>query len=126
MAPVSVVASLAGLDPVPWLLLDRRIAWRRLIPAGALTAAGTSLYGVASTIYMPPLFESYSQRYGLFGVTLALIGWLLCIALIVVASTAVATELDQAKDRGPAHPPRTGHRLGRSRCTSARERPAAG
>ena len=58
----------------------------------------TSLYGVASTIYMPPLFESYSQRYGLFGVTLALIGWLLCIALIVVASTAVATELDQAKD----------------------------
>ena len=44
---------------------------------------------------MPRLFASYSERYGLFGVTLALIGWLLCIALIVVASTAVATVLDR-------------------------------
>jgi membrane protein len=80
------------------LLLDRRISWRRLLPAGALSAACTALYGVASTIYMPALFKSYSARYGLFGVTLALIGWLLCIALIVVASTAVASVLDRADE----------------------------
>jgi membrane protein len=95
VAPVSVVASFVVWTSVPWLLLDRRIAWRRLIPAGALTATCTSLYGVASTIYMPPLFESYSERYGLFGVTLALIGWLLSIALIVVASTAISSEFDR-------------------------------
>jgi len=98
LAPLAVVMSLLVWVCLPWLLLDRRIAWRRLLPGGALAAVCTSVYGVVSTIYMPPLFESYSGRYGLFGVTLALIGWLLCIALIVVASTAVAAELDGAEE----------------------------
>jgi membrane protein len=98
VAPVSVAAGFLVWTLVPWLLLDRRVSWRRLVPGGALTAAGTGIYGVASTIYMPALFASYSDRYGLFGVTLALIGWLLCIALIVVASTAVASELDRADE----------------------------
>jgi membrane protein len=96
VAPVSVVASFLVWTCVPWLLLDRRIAWRRLLPGGVLTATCTSLYGVASTVYMPRLFESYSERYGLFGVTLALIGWLLCIAFIVVATAAIASEFDRA------------------------------
>jgi membrane protein len=91
----SLLVSFLLWTSVPWLLLERRLAWRRLVPAGALTATGTSIYGVASTVYMPRLLESYSSRYGLFGVTLALIGWLLCIALIVVASTAVAREFDR-------------------------------
>ena len=69
-APVSIVASLVLWTSVPWLLLDRRIPWRRLLPAGALTAVGASLYGVATTIYMPRLMETNSERYGLFGVTL--------------------------------------------------------
>jgi membrane protein len=96
--PFSVLASFALWTTVPWLLLDRRITWRRLIPTGALTAACTSLYGIASTIYMPRQLESYSERYGLFGVTLALIGWLLGITLIAVAATAIASEFDRAQD----------------------------
>ena len=98
VTPVSVVASFLVSTSVPWLLMGKRIAWRRLLPGGALTAACTSIYGVASTIYMPPLFESYSERYGLFGVTLALIGWLLGIALIIVATTAIASEFDRVQD----------------------------
>ena len=42
--------------------------------------------------------ESYSERYGLFGVTLALVGWLLTVSLIIVASTVVAAELDRAEE----------------------------
>jgi membrane protein len=98
VVPLSALASFLLWAAVPWLLLDRRIGVRRLIPAGALTAVCTSLYGFASTVYMPPLLESYSRRYGLFGVTLALIGWLLVIALIVVAATATAAEFDRAQD----------------------------
>ena len=47
---------------------------------------------------MPRLLETYSRRYGLFGVTLALVGWLLAIAFTVVAATTVATEFDRAPD----------------------------
>jgi membrane protein len=43
VAPVSIVASLLVWTSVPWLLLHRRIAWRRLLPGGTLTAACTSI-----------------------------------------------------------------------------------
>jgi membrane protein len=95
---VSAVIAFLLWTAVPWLLLDRRIGWRRLVPTGALTAVCTSVYGIATTVYMPRLLETYSQRYGLFGVTLALVGWLLAIAFIVVASAAVAAEFDRAPD----------------------------
>jgi membrane protein len=47
---------------------------------------------------MPRLMTSYSERYGLFGVTVALVGWLLCIAFIIVGSTVVAAEFDRAPE----------------------------
>jgi uncharacterized BrkB/YihY/UPF0761 family membrane protein len=95
---VSAVAGLLLWSCLPWVLLDRRIAWRRLVPTGVLTSVCTSAYGIASTVYMPRLLETYSRRYGLFGVTLALVGWLLAIAFTVVAATTVATEFDRAPD----------------------------
>jgi membrane protein len=98
-APASIVASLVLWTSVPWLLLDRRIPWRRLLPAGALTAGGASIYGVATTIYMPRVMQNNSEQYGLFGVTLSLVGWLLCIAFIMVAATVVAGEFDRAPEQ---------------------------
>jgi membrane protein len=95
---VSVATSFLLYTTMPWLLLDRRFPWRRLVPTGVLTAACVTGYGVASTVYMPRLMETYSRRYGLFGVTLALVGWLLAIAVILVASAVVAAEFDRAPE----------------------------
>jgi membrane protein len=97
-APVTVLASLVLWTSVPWLLLDRRLPWRRLLPGGVLAAAGSAVYGIATSIYMPRLIAGYSSRYGLFGVTLALVGWLLCISLIVLVATLVAAEFDRAPE----------------------------
>jgi uncharacterized BrkB/YihY/UPF0761 family membrane protein len=69
----SVAGSLLLWTTLPWLLLDRRISWRRLLPTGALTAFCAGVYAIATTLYMPRLMTTYSVRYGLFGVTLALI-----------------------------------------------------
>jgi membrane protein len=96
--PLSIAASLFIWTSIPWLLLDRRVGWRRLLPAGALTGTLIAVYGVATTLYMPRLFENYSEQYGLFGVTIALVGWLLCISLILVVATVVAAELDRAPE----------------------------
>ena len=96
--PASVLASIVVWTSVPWLLLDRQIAWRRLLPVGALAGTAAAVYGVATTVYMQRLITSYLQRYGLFGVTVALVGWLLCVAFIVVAATVVAAELDRAPE----------------------------
>ncbi|MGY1729053.1 YhjD/YihY/BrkB family envelope integrity protein [Geodermatophilus sp. SYSU D01062] len=83
---------------IPWLLLGGRLAWRRLLPTGALAAVCSALYAVATAVYMPLLMESYSRRYGLFGVTLALVGWLLCTAVIAVVTTIAGAELDRAPE----------------------------
>lgn len=96
-----VTSTLAGVllwTSIPWLLLDRRIPWRRLLVAGVLASTGVGIYGTATSLYMPRLMESYSERYGLFGVTLALVGWLLAIMIIVVTATVVAAELDRTDD----------------------------
>jgi membrane protein len=98
-APLSALAALLLWTSVPWLLLDRRVHWRRLLPTGALAAACTAAYGAATAVYMPRLLASYSLRYGLFGVTLALVGWLLCVSLIVCCTTVIAAEFDRAPDR---------------------------
>lgn len=95
----SALAGLALWTTIPWLLLDRRVAWRRLLPCGVLTTVLTRVYAVATTIYMPGQMNRYSERYGLFGVTLALVGWLLCIAFIIVFATIVAAEFDRSEDR---------------------------
>ena len=84
---------------IPWLLLNRRVAWQRLLPAGLLAGGLSTLWGYATTVYMPRLMTSYSERYGLFGVTVALVGWLLCITFIIVGSTVVAAEFDRAPER---------------------------
>ena len=97
-APLTALGAVLLWTSIPWLLLDRRLRWTSLLPAGVLTAAGTAVYGVATTVYMPQLFETYSRRYGLFGVTLALVGWLLCISFIVVAATVVAAQFDRDDD----------------------------
>lgn len=96
--PLSWLAGMLLWTTIPWLLMDRRIGWRRLVPGGALTAVMASVYGVVTTLYMPPLMTSYSVRYGLFGVTIALVGWLLCICLILISVTIVAAELDRSSE----------------------------
>lgn len=95
----SALAGLALWTTIPWLLMDRQVTWRRLLPYGVLTTGLSQLYAVATTIYMPGLMNRYSAQYGLFGVTLALVGWLLCIAFIVVSATVVAAEFDRSEDR---------------------------
>ena len=95
---VLVLSALVGLVPwtsIPYLLLDRRVHWRRLLVAGGLTATAMAIYSTATTFYMPELIVDYTEQFGLFGVTIAIIGWLLGAAGIVVAATAIGAEFDQ-------------------------------
>jgi membrane protein len=94
----SVLAGALLWTAIPWLLLAGRVRWRRLAPSGVLVGACTGVYSITTTVYMPRLMESYSHRYGLFGVTLALVGWLLCVSLVVVMTTLVAAEFDRAPE----------------------------
>ncbi|WP_442914768.1 YhjD/YihY/BrkB family envelope integrity protein [Kribbella sp. CCNWLY201] len=84
---------------VPWLLLDGRVHWRRLVPSAVIASLCGAAYSSASTIYMPRMMGTNSERYGLFGVTLALVTWLLCISLILVIATVIGAEFDRSQGR---------------------------
>jgi uncharacterized membrane protein YvlD (DUF360 family) len=61
-----------------------------------MSATGTALYAVAPTVYMPELIERYTNEFGLFGITIVLIGWLLAVSAVVVVSAAVGAEFDES------------------------------
>ncbi len=89
---------------IPWLLLDRRVSWRRLLPAGLLTSLSVALYGLATTVYMLRLIQTLQRAVrAVRGQTLALVGWLLGW-FIVVAATVVAAEFDRSTAARPAGP----------------------
>lgn len=94
IVPISIATGLVLWTSIPYLLLNRQVHWRRLLAAGAATALGTSLFGLATTVYMAPLVTQYTEEFGLFGITIALIGWLLGAAVVLVSCTVIGAEFD--------------------------------
>lgn len=97
MLPISTATGLVLWTSIPYLLLNRQVHWRRLLVGGATAAVGTAVLGVATTVYMPPLVTRYTNEFGLFGITIALIGWLLAGSAVVVASAAFGAEFDASR-----------------------------
>jgi membrane protein len=96
--PVTFVTGLVLWTSIPYLLLNRQVHWRRLLFAGATAAAATTAFGAATTVYMPQVVTSSTEDFGLFGITISIIGWLLAAAGVLVASTVVGVEFDASLD----------------------------
>lgn len=97
--PLSLVTGVALWTSIPYLLLNRVVHWRRLLAGGIVASIGTAVYALATTIYMPGLVERYTNEFGLFGITIAMVGWLLASAGILVASAAIGAEFDHSQAR---------------------------
>ena len=97
--PITAITGAVLWTSIPYLLLNRQVHWRRLVMGGATTGVGTTLLTVATTLYMPPLVERYTNEFGLFGITMALIGWLLAASYILVVCTVFGAEFDASDGR---------------------------
>ena len=95
--PMSLATGLVLWTSIPYLLLNREVHWRRLLVAGGATALGTSLLALATTVYMEPLVTQYTAEFGLFGITIAMIGWLLAASVVLVSCTAIGAEFDASQ-----------------------------
>jgi membrane protein len=87
---LGVALSVAGAFLVglltPYLLVGRRLPWRRLVPQAALTAAGLTALGVWSALYMPRAIESSASAYGAIGVAFSLLTWLWGLGGVLVTA----------------------------------------
>jgi membrane protein len=87
-----------------YLLLSRRIPARVLLPGAVVASAGQLVLSVYSALWMPGLVATNSERYGLIGVTFALVSWLIVIGLGIVAGAVVSAEIGE-RLTGRARPP---------------------
>ncbi len=83
----------------PYLLLGRRLPWRRLLPTGLVTAACIALYSLCSAVYLPGIFTENANRYGLIGIAFGMVTWLFGYAAVVIAAAAVAGTWDRRRRR---------------------------
>jgi membrane protein len=90
---VQVLGSFAFWMILQYLLLSRQISWRPLLPGAVVAAAGQVLIILFSATYMPNQIATNSARYGIVGVSLALLTWLIVVAAVVVAVAATGAEL---------------------------------
>jgi membrane protein len=79
----------------PYVLLGRRIQWRRMLPTGLLTAAAISLYSIGTSLFLPAIFTRNAERYGLIGIAFGLVTWLFAYAGVVVVCAVLAGTWDR-------------------------------
>jgi membrane protein len=75
------------------LLLSRRVPIRRLLPGSVAIGGGSAILGLYSALWMPRLIEENATRYGIIGITFALLTWLIVVSLLVVVSAVLSAEM---------------------------------
>ncbi|MFC4784025.1 YihY/virulence factor BrkB family protein [Nocardioides sp. MAHUQ-72] len=78
---------------VSWLLLSRRAPWSLLLPGAAVSATGQALTGWVGSIWIPHLVQSNTEQYGVIGVAIAILSWLVVLAFLIVASAVVGAHV---------------------------------
>lgn len=96
---LAVAASLASATGLwlatPYLLLERRIGWRRLLPTGLITAIALSLFGVGSALVMPHALGSAANEFGAIGIAFALISWTTAIGFTLMATATAGAVVSE-------------------------------
>jgi membrane protein len=77
----------------PWLLVGKRLPWRRLLPQAVLTALGLTALAAATAIYMPRAIGSAAAQFGFIGVAFSLLSWMFAAALVLVVTAALGSTL---------------------------------
>src|SRR4051812_32067631 len=79
----ALAVGVVGWLATPFLLLGKRLPWRRLVPGALLTTVGMTLLGIGSAIWLPHSITSLSKQFGFIGISFALIGWLFAAASVL-------------------------------------------
>lgn len=98
---VALAASVLLWLLTPWVLLGRRLAWRRLVPQAALTATGITGLLAGSVLWMPRAVASSAGQFGFIGVGFALLSWLFAAGVVLVVCAAAGATLADARRGRP-------------------------
>ncbi len=92
---IAVAASLAGAFVLwlltPYLLLDGRVPWRRLMPQAGLCAVGVTVLSLGCAIYVPRAMSSSAAEFGAIGVAFTLLSVLWAAGFVIVGAAAIGS-----------------------------------
>jgi membrane protein len=74
---------------VCWIVINRRVSLRELLPGSVLAGLGFAVAAVFGRLLLPPIFADSARRYGVLGVGFTYIGWLLVLACILLIAATV-------------------------------------
>ncbi len=82
----------------PYVLLGRRVQWRRMLPTGLLTAVAISLYSAGTAMFLPDIFTRNAERYGLIGIAFGMVTWLFLYAGVVIVCAVLGRAWDRHRN----------------------------
>jgi membrane protein len=86
------------------LLTHRRVPSRHLWPGAVVGGIGTSAIALWTVTVLPGIFERDAARYGVIGVALALVTWLLAVSGLAVVVGVVGGQIGRAAGWAGARP----------------------
>lgn len=86
---VGLAGSFALWLVTPYLLLARRIPWRRLTLQAALTACGMTALSAGAALYVPRAMSASAQRFGSIGVAFTLLSVLWAAGFVLVTAAVL-------------------------------------
>ncbi len=89
-----------------WLFLSGRRALETLVPAALCGAVVQMLASVAMSVYLPRFFAVSTQRYGVIGVSFALVSYMVVIGVVIVVVAVVGAELAREVEQRQQRPGR--------------------
>lgn len=87
-----------------YLLLSRRVPRAALVPGAVVAGIAQVAASLYSALYIPRLMAVNAARYGVIGVTFAMLTWFIVIAFGMVLVAAFSAELGRRR-LGEARPP---------------------
>ncbi len=94
---LQLAVSVVGWALTIRLFLTWRASWRAVLPGAVVGAVAQLVAGWGVTIFLPELITRNTERYGVIGVAIALVSWLIVLAAVIVTVGVVGGEL--ARDR---------------------------
>jgi membrane protein len=81
---------------ITYLLASRRIPWRHLLPGAVAGGVAQSAAGWWTVAFLPGILEKDAGRYGVIGVSLSIVTWLLVLSGITVGVGIVGARIARA------------------------------
>ena len=88
-----------------WLVVNRGVTLRELLPGSLLAGVGFAVAGLVGRVVLPPLLADSASRFGVLGMAFTYIGWLLVLACVLLISAVVGRVLYTSTSGRIAPPP---------------------